>query len=143
MAALLRALVSGAPRVRALERLEVYCNAPSPLWGSFAGEVLRRHPRVVAIDVGSNGLGDAGAGLLADALETGECVRVREIHLDYSGIGAAGAERLLAAAKRCPALARVWLHGNDGVPSAISRALARHLTANSALFLRGGLTDAE
>ncbi len=143
MAALLRALLSGAFRVQSLERLEVYCNAPSPQWGFFAGEVLRCHPRVVAIDIGSNGLGDAGAALLAAAMATGECARVREVHLDYSGIGADGAERLLAAAPKCPALARVWLHGNDGVPRATSRALARHLTANSALFLRGGLSDAE
>ena len=111
--------------------------------GHFAGEVLTHHRGIVSIDIGSNGIGDEGACLLADALATGACRSVREIHLDYSGIGATGGHRLLTASANCPQLARVWLHGNDGVPLQTATALHALLDDNLQRFLRGGLTDTE
>lgn len=101
---------------------------------------MKNHPTVSAIDVGSNGLGDDGAEYLSSALATGQCTRVREIHMDYSDVGEKGARALLAALRFCPKLARVWLHGNIAIPTVLLQQLSENLSSRLGQSLRGGLS---
>lgn len=107
--------------------------------GHFAGELLSKNSRIVSIDIGSNAIGDEGTCILSKFLETGNCRSVREIHLDFNEITAAGISRLWQGIRQCPALARLWLHGNDEIPAELNDGIEEFLSSNRDSLLRGNL----
>jgi len=76
------------------------------------------------LDLGGNGVGDAGCIALAEAIVGHPSME--ELHLDHNGIGIDGATGLLGAmqmtedSRKGRGLRRVWLHGNDGVPEELN-----------------------
>ncbi|GBG28510.1 Nucleotide-binding oligomerization domain-containing protein 2 [Hondaea fermentalgiana] len=110
--ALADALASSSSYAKTIRIVELYSNEPGLHWATFCARLIRQN-RLQSIDVGSNGLDDEGAMLIAEALlDVSEASHLAELHLDYNRITGQGLRVLTQAAERALALHTVWLHGN-------------------------------
>ena len=107
----------GAP----LEEIAAYSNAIGP---KGAAAIAKRLPSTTkALDLGGNALGDDGCVAIARVVRTHP--NLVELHVDHNGVGEAGAKALLDAMKSresdddapgpAGGIQRLWLHGNDGI----------------------------
>jgi len=102
------AMLSGSPTARSIKLLEVYSNATTGAWAEAFAPVIKNSETLESLDLGGNGIDDAGCALLAQALKHSTLC---ELHLDYNKISDTGASLLLEAVPSSR-LHTLWVHGN-------------------------------